>query len=160
MRRRSSPDPRHEQAKLIGKVGTLRQRLGEESQRRFDQCNLCLQRLSDPVGEQLTTHFAQMQASLSFPFQRLRVGTCFAELAFSKASCPRSRHSMHSAQPIMQSRQSLQQRLLLPRRHQTSRPLCVLSNVKLASELGHLTSSDYPVAAVADPRRSPPPWST
>lgn len=38
------------QAKLIGKVGTLRQRLGEESQRRFDQCNLCLQRLSDPVA--------------------------------------------------------------------------------------------------------------
>lgn len=39
-----------ERAKAAGHVGTLRQRLGEDSQRRFDQCNLCLQRLKDPVA--------------------------------------------------------------------------------------------------------------
>jgi nitric oxide synthase-interacting protein len=39
-----------ERAKAAGHVGTLRRRLGEDSQRRFDQCNLCLQRLVDPVA--------------------------------------------------------------------------------------------------------------
>jgi hypothetical protein len=39
-----------ERAKASGHVGTLHRRLGEDSQRRFDQCNICLMRLNDPVS--------------------------------------------------------------------------------------------------------------
>jgi len=39
-----------ERAKIVGSYGTVRRRLGGDSQRRFDQCGLCLQRLSDPVA--------------------------------------------------------------------------------------------------------------
>lgn len=39
-----------ERAKIAGKYGTMRARLGADSQRQFDQCGLCLQRLSDAVA--------------------------------------------------------------------------------------------------------------